>query len=1304
MIHITGQNLSTREIIQYVFSPLVGAITSPYADELCQRNNLSFVELLQPFAKLANDAHFRDTSGTSVSIKGLRLNICDIGWRPPQTTLARKMLNEAVTNAAFEKSKVSQIGLMNVEIPQSEPWFENWREAFLTVQFPADHEFTRHFLSCLIVLSGSDPNILDTANQLTKKVQMLQNITPQKLPKWFQNNDVLNSYVLLHDLSQGDISKAQQTYEILKSTFGDNKCFLVAINSLTEPSSEAVDPWTNYLKRAPKSDNLSDQGSAPKTPQDNTVSAMPSVTIEGNNESEGFLHPLSPIQEQATEAIHSKFSNSSESINSQTLNPNVWASESDYDAPHGMYLGPTDIENLKHFVQDYTVRGLIPYVERIVGTLNEAITNKKGVSKSLLSATKRLFATSKPVAGSGSQNAVIYTNESCELQTRKLGDLYFMFGHYNLAFQAYHQAKRDFNADSAWQYFAGALEMAALSAFMLGTANRKTYDYMESAIECYLTSCRLQQFATRATLLSVECLKNAKLYGEAAKQLIRMTSEESDLRSALLLEQASYCFLASQPPMYRKYAFHIVLSGNRFSRCGQRKHAFRCYKQAYQIFQDRGWSLAEDHIQYTIGKQAVTLKKLDVASKSLAHLLRPLSLQNVAQQAAFLREYIATQKELINQNNGVGLLEIALPKVNQASLRVLVTSHPPVTNPLYISATNVNINSNLKNEAIWQKLEEIVVTHVSAKPMVFKPAKCLFTSENLTTDKPLSVHGDPIEISVCVQNTIKPSITFSDINLLWKFSLENNAEVTNKVFFEGKCTEREKEIINSSMVTTDSQQIVLNESEEKILKFKLTPKLIGELRIIGIAGRMASTNEAGQLLGSILFEPQPIKVTEKFSANVERPVLFDNKLNIEILPPAPSLHVSFSKIPTDVVVGEIMPITICLRNSGMLPIESIYLCTEQPRCITFLNDHVGLPLSVLKDYKDLTNEALSKDKEMRKQHVFKIPQIASNTLKSEETKTIQMWIQAPYIIGEHKLRLLVYYSMPKDYPKIRYRLVRHEWDINVFECLQAEVTTVVGNLMTNELGLDVHLKNMNQEHHPLMTEVYINSIEMYCPKYKLNTDRILYTNEMEIVNGQLNEKCLKPSKSVSFRCKLMENPAAKKVKSEIEYIKTRLSALPVTPNLNHHLQIIPSFEKIYSFLMKHETRYLNVYNAAISTEEFNSMIATYDPHMTIAITWTAIITEASSSQRSAYGQHFIPLRNLYEQVSCPETADYRIKTYLGDHSYHKIYEFEGMNEIDNDFDDDQWEPNKTIFGKRCLLEDESMLLNTKGQIENTKVF
>lgn len=38
---------------------------------------------------------------------------------------------------------------------------------------------------------------------------MIQNVTPPKLPKWFQQqSDILNCYVLLHDVVQGgDIIK-----------------------------------------------------------------------------------------------------------------------------------------------------------------------------------------------------------------------------------------------------------------------------------------------------------------------------------------------------------------------------------------------------------------------------------------------------------------------------------------------------------------------------------------------------------------------------------------------------------------------------------------------------------------------------------------------------------------------------------------------------------------------------------------------------------------------------------------------------------------------------------------------------------------------------------------------------------------------------------------------------------------------------------------------------------------------------------------------------------------------------------------
>lgn len=55
MIHLTSQNFTSKDIVQNVFSPLVGVICSPQADEICYKNNLSFVEMLQPFSKLTTD-------------------------------------------------------------------------------------------------------------------------------------------------------------------------------------------------------------------------------------------------------------------------------------------------------------------------------------------------------------------------------------------------------------------------------------------------------------------------------------------------------------------------------------------------------------------------------------------------------------------------------------------------------------------------------------------------------------------------------------------------------------------------------------------------------------------------------------------------------------------------------------------------------------------------------------------------------------------------------------------------------------------------------------------------------------------------------------------------------------------------------------------------------------------------------------------------------------------------------------------------------------------------------------------------
>ncbi|KAH8242084.1 hypothetical protein KR026_000812 [Drosophila bipectinata] len=1319
MLHLTGQNYNARDIIRNIFSPLIGVLSSPQADEICHRNNLSFVELLQPFAKLPNDAHFRDVSGTSVSVRGLRLNFCDVDWRPPQTVLARKMLNESVTNANNDKTRITTIADIDLELPTSEPWFEQWRETFLTVQFPAEHEFTRHLLSCLLVLSSADPNIVETAHKLVQRVQQMQSITPQKLPKWFHPTEVLNSYVVLHEASQGDLSKAQQGFELLKSTFGDSKCFLVSVNSLDGHSApEVPDHWTTFIKRQPKSDATvpSTDLSAPKSPQEAvSVISMPAMQmsqlLEGANPQDtdlAMLHPLSPMQESATEAINSKFSISSESIASQTINPNVWANDLEADAPHGGCLTSRDIDNLRHFVQDYAVRALIPYIEHLVATLAEGVTNKKGVSKSLLSATKRWFVTSKPGAGANNQNAVIYTNESAELQTRKLGDLYFMFGHYNLAFQAYHQAKRDFNADSAWQYYAGALEMAALSAFMLGTAHRKTYDYMEDAIVCYLTVCKLQQFATRATLLSMECLKTARLYNDVAKQLIRMTNEESDLRSALLLEQAAYCFLVTQPPMHRKYAFHIVLAGNRYSRAGQRKHAYRCYRQAYQVFQKREWSLAEDHIQYTVAKQAYMLKQLEEASRSFAHLLRPGSLQSAQQQSSFLKEYIQTQNELLKRSPELGLLPHALPQVVQSSVRVLTLVQSPSALAPLVPATNIDINSNLTtDESVWNKIEEmLVITAANNKPFVFKPSRYLYTKQQPALETPVAVQGEPIELSVTLSNSVRCGIALTEIDLLWKLTLDNDEVLSNACVYEESSDSASKIAVRAAIKTTCVGSIELAEHAEQTLHFKLISKLTGRLNILGVVCRVAATADpAASLLGSLQFETQRIRSN---NAKQSSQSLLDNRLSIKLVSTLPAMSVSFSPVPSKLLAGEIVPVYVTLRNLGIAPIEEIYLGCDNPRCLTLLDQHNQMPLAMMSSLRNLSNDKLVKDKEIRGQRVFRLLQRSGQAaLDAQQGQTITMWIQAPHEAGAFTLRLLFYYSLPATANSpIKYRLVRHIWELQVESCILADSTCVVSNAVTNELGVDVNVRN---QHAAEGTEVYMNSLSLYSKDFNLNPDILFFMNGEGVRAGQAGDLCLKSSISCNFQCRLQER-GTKEQFQDIPTIKTllqsRLSHRKLMPvqNLQQVEQHLPAIHDPHSFLTNEETVF---FNTNISTEEFNASIARYVPHATLALSWSALVVR-EEGQRLTSGLHFIKLYKLYETGHCPASPAESLlrRRQSSDEPLENLREFplpegslnneEACELVVDDQEEDYWEPNEHFVGKRCLLEDESFVLAVKA--------
>lgn len=205
---------------------------------------------------------------------------------------------------------------------------------------------------------------------------------------------------------------------------------------------------------------------------------------------------------------------------------------------------------------------------------------------------------------------------------------------------------------------------------------------------------------------------------------------------------------------------------------------------------------------------------------------------------------------------------------------------------------------------------------------------------------------EPIEISFALENAIKPSITFEDINLLWMFTNENGDVFTNMNLFKNDVTTEDRNGIYNIVASTFIKSIQLNEHEKKVVVMKLTPRFTGQLEIKAVVGKISATKETSSLWGKLNFEAAIIRPDGPSAA--DKPPQYDKKLCLSILPPAPALHVCFTPIPPDVLAGEIISVTVNLTNAGAQSLTDIYVVAEEPRWILGELDNQELPLSLLR--------------------------------------------------------------------------------------------------------------------------------------------------------------------------------------------------------------------------------------------------------------------------------------------------------------------------------------------------------------------
>ncbi|XP_058429948.1 trafficking protein particle complex subunit 8 isoform X2 [Marmota monax] len=1309
---------SVQELIPDSFVPCVAALCSDEAERLTRLNHLSFAELLKPFSRLTSEVHMRDPNNQLHIIKNLKIAVSNIITQPPQPGAIRKLLNDVVSGSQPAEGLVANVitagdydlNISDRSIKASVPWYSNWkdtlmelkesslytattpwfesyRETFLQSMPASDHEFLNHYLACMLVASSNEVEPMEQFSKLSQEQHRIQHNNDYSYPKWFIPN-TLKYYVLLHDVSAGDEQRAESIYEEMKQKYGTQGCYLLKINSRTSnrASDEQIpDPWSQYLQKS----SIQNQESYEDGP----------CTITSNKNSDSNLLSLDGLDNEVKDGLPNNFrahplqlDQSSDPSNSIDGPDHVKSASSLHETKkantgiiHGACLTLTDHDRIRQFIQEFTFRGLLPHIEKTIRQLNDQLISRKGLSRSLFSATKKWFSGSKVPEKSINElkntSGLLYPPEAPELQIRKMADLCFLVQHYDLAYSCYHTAKKDFLNDQAMLYAAGALEMAAVSAFLQPGAPRPyPAHYMDTAIQTYRDICRNMVLAERCVLLSAEILKSQSKYSEAAALLIRLTSEQntwkgmdSDLRSALLLEQAAHCFINMKSPMVRKYAFHMILAGHRFSKAGQKKHALRCYCQAMQVYKGKGWSLAEDHINFTIGRQSYTLRQLDNAVSAFRHILINESKQSAAQQGAFLREYLYVYKNVSQLSPDGPLPQLPLPYINSSATRVFFGHDRRPADGEKQAATHVSLDQEYDSESSqqWRELEEQVVAMVNKGiiPSSFYPTQYCLNSYSDNSRFPLAVVEEPITVEVAFRNPLKVPLLLTDLSLLWKFQPKD---------FSGKDNEEVKELITGEpeMIGTEViSEFLINSEESKVARLKLFPHHIGELHILGVVYNLGTIQGSmtvdgiGALPGCHTGKHSlSMSVRGRQDLEIQGPRLNntkeektsikygpDRRLDPIITEEMPLLEVFFIHFPTGLLCGEIRKAYVEFVNVSKCPLTALKVVSKRPEFFTFGgNTAVLTPLSpsasencsayktVVTDSTSVCTALISSASSVdfgisigSQPEVIPVP-LPDTVLLPGASVQLPMWLRGPDEEGVHEINFLFYYESVEKQPKIRHRILRHTAVICTSRSLNVRATVCRSNSLEDEEGrggnmlVFVDVENTNTSEAGVK-EFHIVQVSSSSKLWKLqNSVNLAENKEAKLASREKGKFCFK-----AVRCK--EKEAAMQASERYTFADIIFGNEQIISSASPCADF---FYRSLSSELKKPQAQLSLHTEKHSIEDAVRLIQKCsEVDLNIIILWKAYVVE-DSKQLILEGQHHVILHTIgKEAFSYPQKQE-----------------------------------------------------------------
>jgi trafficking protein particle complex subunit 8 len=615
-----------------------------------------------------------------------------------------------------------------------------------------------------------------------------------------------------------------------------------------------------------------------------------------------------------------------------------------------LQLSAEDEASIASAVEELAVRKVAPFVESRIRLLEAtALTARRGLRNQLRSLLFRKSSiTTGPIASdvSSSQHTAstaveeqgeshpnritgsIQTTE--QVQLRQLADLALMVGDCETAVTTLRLLASDFKSEKAHLHYAAVQEAMAAAALLsdapaadvISTFKEAYYRYVQAGQHAKDTHSATMavRYATRAAMLMAAFLSGIGRYADASWIVMKAHFQEEDMRAAVLLEHAAHLLLRARPPKVRKFAFHLVLAGLRYTKAGNTRLASSAYGMVLEVYRGRGWGLIMEHIREALGRHCFDIGDALAAAQHHAAALASPQLPASRQSLQMERLTEALQLAMADNSGVAPFIDLQVPNLD--------TSHVTLDS----SGQSAFANAEARQVPLetWTALEgSIMPSSFSSEGtptwLLGGSKKNLANSDAQITQS--CCVGEDIGVDISVVNPLRIELTLTRLQLACRFESPSALPGQPGLVSKADNGVHDQDAMRRDFQTKE-ERITLHPGERTVVHLKVRPLRAGNLYLDGLTwtlNGLAIGQRAFMVKRKGANEIERTEPAQKESCSNAQP---SGGLAVKVLPPMPKLEVALHGLPPVLLVGQMVQCRLHLKNAGAMTLNALRAATD----------------------------------------------------------------------------------------------------------------------------------------------------------------------------------------------------------------------------------------------------------------------------------------------------------------------------------------------------------------------------------------